>query len=137
MENGLPVAIDEAYNARTRISVTDLALMYNGCPYLNKGIDGILNLQMLPERLRDLRRQSSAVGTSNTFQIPTIPAYTLTNSSITQRLEQLERNLRVQCIMCAPKNFDAVWDTCLEAYLQQGGQAQIDSKRSLYRENMP
>lgn len=137
MENGLPVAIDEAYNARTRISVKDLALMYNGCPYLNKGIDGILNLQMLPERLRDLRRQSSAVGTSNTFQIPTIPAYTLTNSSITQRLEQLERNLRVQCIMCAPENFDAVWDTCLEAYLQQGGQAQIDSKRSLYRENMP
>ena len=135
LADGLPVALDEAYNARTRISVGDLALMYNGCPYLGQGVDSALSIQMLPAALQPLRRQSNLVATSNTYQIPTVSNYLEEDGSLQQRLESLVRALHISCILCPAADFDRVWDACLADYLEAGGQAQIDQKRQAYRQN--
>ncbi|MBQ6528010.1 MAG: extracellular solute-binding protein [Clostridia bacterium] len=131
MEDGLPYPLEKE-GAEERIHVADLALMYNGCSYLEG--DAALSIQMLPENLRPLRRQSESVGKSNSFQVPTLPETVSVSQLQAESLDALERELRFRTIMCSPEDFDRTWEMCVNAYLEAGGQELMEHKRSVYRE---
>ena len=127
--------IDEDYNSQTRISVADLALMYNGCAYMDKNLDARLGVQMYPTSQQELRRQAYHVGTRNGFQVPLISHYIPEAIAHAETLEHLERELRISCIMCSAESFDQVWEKQVSNYLNAGGQLVIDAKREAYRIN--
>lgn len=135
MIDGLPTVIDEDYNSQTRISVADLALMYNGCAYMDKNLDARLGVQMYPTSQQELRRQAYYVGTRNGFQVPLISHYIPEAIAHAETLEHLERELRISCIMCSAESFDQVWEKQVSNYLNAGGQLVIDAKREAYRIN--
>lgn len=133
LEYGIPVAIDESYNARTMVSSTDLSLMYNGCAYLEGNLAMRLDLSMLPEGCRALRLQSYDVGTANGFQVPQVTAYIPAVNQYSSALDTAERRLLVKTIMCAPDVFDLTWEECVDSYMRAGGTEVIQAKRDAYR----
>ncbi len=133
LQDGLPVAIDRDYNRETRIAVSDLALMYNGCTYLAQWEDMLLGIHNLPDALRAVRRQSHNVATSHYFQLPVPEGYVTVSNSKQSLLDAKRRQLYFECVMCAPERFDETWNACVADYLNNGGQTLIDAKRALYR----
>ena len=137
LEGNMPVAVSSSQMQQPRISVTDLALMYNGYAYApDDDIDARLSLGMYMERLRSLRRDAWRVAMTNTFSIPTLTGYIPASLETVNILAAKERELRIRTIMCPAENFDEEWDRCVAAYLSAGGSRAIEAKRSAYRESI-
>ena len=137
LEGNMPVAVSSSQMQQPRISVTDLALMYNGYAYApDDDIDARLSLGMYMERLRSLRRDAWRVAMTNTFSIPTLTGYIPASLETVNILAAKERELRMRTIMCPAENFDEEWDRCVAAYLSAGGSRAIEAKRSAYRESI-
>ena len=131
-DDGFPMTKDREHNRATRVDVSDLALMYNGNVYLGNA-DAALNLQMLPEALRGLRKQAHNVALTHSFQLPVTDRYLTVSSSQQYLLEEKERALRFRTIMCAAEDFDRVWEACVADYLNCGGSDIIGQKRALFQ----
>lgn len=131
-DRGLPIPKDIEYNKATRVDVMDLALMYNGNTY-SENVETILDLQMLPETLRELRKKSHDVALNHSFQLPVTDRYLAINSSQQHLLEEKERALRFKTVMCTTEDFDRIWEECVADYLNSGGKEIIEQKRTLFR----
>ena len=135
LENGMPVKLDDAVAQQERISVNDLALMYNGYAYApGNELDARLSLGQLPEQLRSLRRDSWHVAMTNSFSLPTLTGYIPASFETSRSLFAREQELRVRTIMCAETDFDAEWERCVTAYLEAGGSRVIEARRTAWYE---
>lgn len=135
LENGMPVKLDDVVAQQERISVNDLALMYNGYAYApGNELDARLSLGQLPEQLRSLRRDSWHVAMTNSFSLPTLTGYIPASFETSRSLFAREQELRVRTIMCAETDFDAEWERCVTAYLEAGGSRVIEARRTAWYE---
>jgi putative aldouronate transport system substrate-binding protein len=132
MVNGVRTPIDIEYNAKSRITLGDLAIMYNGDP--NPEMDLAARLAGVSDRLKPLVQAYYDVGNENTWQdysfLKVIESETKYSSNLTAKSNEIY----TQSIMAKPQDFDAVYERLVAEYLAIGGQEIIDEKTKAYRE---
>lgn len=129
-QDGLPVAKDLEYNAKTMISTSDLIMLYNGDPN-PKTYDALF--LTYPEKLQQLRRDAAKIGTTDCWgNTPYFGRLIETEAEYSANTKENVSNLRVNAMTCKPEEFDQVFDDAVAAYLKDGGQAIIDEKSEAY-----
>ncbi len=132
MIDGVPTTIDTEYNSKTRISVGDLALMYNGNPNADEEAKASVITLADPDKI--INAESDGIALVNSWSPFSFASIIQTEMDYGVALDEKEGELRVKVIMCAPDQFDATWDSLVNEYLSLGGQAVIDEKQAVYDE---
>ncbi|MBS5586707.1 MAG: extracellular solute-binding protein [Clostridiales bacterium] len=130
LESGAHDTSKVADDAQPRISVGDLAIVYNGNP--------------TPEISKEEKAFSAAEGLVDTYMaaydISTLNSYVpydfgrtiVSEAEYGASLNEKIGELRVKAITCASEEFDATYDALLAEFLNMGGQEVIDEKTAAY-----
>jgi putative aldouronate transport system substrate-binding protein len=131
MADGVPEPIDIDYNNKTRISLGDLGIMYNGDPSVER--DLATRIKNTAERQKVLVKEYYDIGIENSYvtytHVQPIESETKYASNLTAKGDEI----LVQSVIAKPENFDAVYDRLVAEYLSIGGQEIIDEKTRAYR----
>ncbi|MGI5899939.1 MAG: extracellular solute-binding protein [Christensenellales bacterium] len=132
-ENGIPMTIDAEYNSKTRISVTDLALTFNGDP--QRGM--MMISRGLSEPNQPVRKNAAIIGTYGqyvgarySFFNMGAPNEASTKYSI--NLADKIGEIYVKSIMAPVGSFDTTFDTLVQEYMQIGGNEVAAEAKQLY-----
>jgi putative aldouronate transport system substrate-binding protein len=131
MVDGVPEPIDIDYNNKTRLSLGDLGIMYNGDPSVER--DLATRIKNTAERQKLLVKEYYDIGIENSYvsyvHVQPIESENKYSSNLLAKGDEI----LVQSIMAKPENFDAVYDRLVAEYLAIGGQEIIDEKTKAYR----
>jgi putative aldouronate transport system substrate-binding protein len=132
-DNGIPVTIDAEYNTKTRTSVTDLALTFNGDPQR-----GMLMLDRNMSEANGIIRKDAAViatygkYTGARYSIFNMGAPNEAATKYSINLNEKLSELYVKSIMAPVASFDSTFDTLLQEYMQIGGNEVAADAKVLY-----
>lgn len=118
-------------NAKERISVGDLMLVYNGNPN-SEQYESELITPSVPETCIDIYKASYKAARINTYAPYLFSRQIVSETEYSASLNEKIGELRVKCITCAPDQFDAIWDEITGEYLSMGGQDVIHEKAEAY-----
>ncbi|MBR0463616.1 MAG: extracellular solute-binding protein [Clostridia bacterium] len=130
MVDGVPRNIDEQYVAETKISTSDLAIIYNGDP--NYGAKMIV--LACPEVIQPIRATTIELGMVGGFERYSFGQPIVAETEYGTTLDSKRGELLATCIMCAPEELKANYDQKVAEYMNIGGQAVIDEKTQVYEE---
>jgi putative aldouronate transport system substrate-binding protein len=128
--DGLIDIIDPEYNAKTMISTADLGIIYNGDPVEAQFKHSLV--ANIPEATKDCYLKSYEISLVRAYAPYALGRSIEAEGEYQATLNEKLGELRTKTITCPIDEFDELYDTLCEEYLNMGGQAIIDEKLAAY-----
>ncbi|UKS25095.1 extracellular solute-binding protein [Paenibacillus sp. HWE-109] len=130
--DGLPVALDTPEAAKRVYNFGDMAIIANGKDLgdSKKNID--IMTTALPDKYNNDAKQSFTISLADTISPKRFDKVIEAEAKYGTTLLEKYKQLLVKTAMVKPDEFDKTYDSMLEDYLQNGGQAILDERKTAY-----